>query len=119
MNTLLVMAMTGSLLLSLPGSGWSQKEVAPPAVPPILEGERPLEKMEPTEPAVSKKAEEGQAKAKVKGRSGKKAQKKSQQSKLKKKKAKADQKKAGKGKAKKAAKAKQAKLRQPGETPNN
>lgn len=74
MKKLITLATSGIFLLSLQGLGWAQKEVNPPAVPPMLEEPRPFQEPEAKGP-VAPKTEE-QAKPKVKARSGQKAQKK-------------------------------------------
>jgi hypothetical protein len=66
----------GLLAFSLPHPGWAQKEVAPPAVPPMLEGQRPLEQPETKSPAPPASTDEERGKAKVKGKSKKKGQSK-------------------------------------------
>jgi hypothetical protein len=71
MHKFLIIAMTGIFLLSLQGPGRAQKEVAPPPIPPLLEGQRPLEHVETKESAAPKKTQEKKAKAK----SGKKQKK--------------------------------------------
>jgi hypothetical protein len=73
MKKFITLATAGLLLFSLQGAR-AQREVEPPAVPPMLEGPRPLAQPETREPAAPKPTEEGKAKAKVKA--GKKAQKK-------------------------------------------
>ncbi len=64
MNKLVTIAMAGIFFLSLPGPGRAQKEVAPPPIPPLLEGQRPLDLPETKEPPSSQKQEEKKAKAK-------------------------------------------------------
>jgi hypothetical protein len=56
MKKLITVATAGLFLLSLQGVQ-AQKEVEPPAVPPMLEGPRPLAQPETKEPAAPKKAE--------------------------------------------------------------
>jgi hypothetical protein len=73
MKKFITLASAGLLLFSLQGAR-AQREVEPPAVPPMLEGNRPLAQPETREPAAPKQTEEGKAKAKVKA--GKKPQKK-------------------------------------------
>lgn len=70
MNRLLTLALTGIFVVSLQGPGWSQKEVAPPPIPPLLEGQRPLEHVETKEPAAPRKVKQkkGKVKAKVKAK---------------------------------------------------
>jgi hypothetical protein len=72
------MATAWIFLLSLQGVAWAQKEVQPPAVPPMLEGQRPLQSPETKEPVAPKKAEEEKAKPKTKAQApvGKKTPKK-------------------------------------------
>ena len=64
MNKLLTIAMTGIFIGSLQGPGWAQKEVAAPPIPPLLEGQRPLEHVDTKEPAAPQKPEPKKAKAK-------------------------------------------------------
>jgi hypothetical protein len=64
MNKFATIAMAGIFVLSLQGSGRAQKEVAPPPIPPLLEGQRPLEHIETKEQAAPKKLEEKKAKPK-------------------------------------------------------
>ena len=71
MKKFMVMATAGVFLLSLQGAQ-AQKEVQPPSVPPMLEGQRPLQMPETKEP---QKLEEGKVKPGTKARA-KKAQKK-------------------------------------------
>jgi hypothetical protein len=73
MKKFITRASAGLLLFSLQGAR-AQREVEPPAVPPMLEGPRPLAQPETREPAAPKPTEEGKAKAKTKA--GKKTQKK-------------------------------------------
>jgi len=73
MKKFITLASAGLLLFSLQGAR-AQREVEPPAVPPMLEGNRPLAQPEPREPAAPKQTEEGKAKPKAKA--GKKASKK-------------------------------------------
>jgi hypothetical protein len=58
----------------------AQRQVEPPAVPPMLEGQRPLAQPEAHEPTAPKQVEAGtakpKAKAKTKAKPGKKAPKK-------------------------------------------
>ena len=75
MKKFITLASAGLLLFSLQGAR-AQREVEPPAVPPMLEGQRPLAHPETREPAASKPTEEGKAKSKAKAKAGKKAQKK-------------------------------------------
>jgi len=80
MKKLVTLATAGIFLFTLQGAR-AQKEVAPPAIPPMLEGQRPLAQPETKEPAAPKKIGEDQAKPKAKAKkskSGKTAQKKAQ-----------------------------------------
>ena len=90
MKKFMVMATAGVFLLSLQGAQ-AQKEVQPPSVPPMLEGQRPLEMPETKEP---QKLEEGKVKPGTKARA-KKAQKKAASKKQDKKKLTAANKKKG------------------------
>ena len=71
MKKFITLASAGLLLFSLQAAR-AQREVEPPAVPPMLEGPRPLAQPETREPAAPKPTEEGKAKAKTKA--GKKDQ---------------------------------------------
>jgi hypothetical protein len=62
MKKIVTLATAGIFLLSLQ-SVWAQKEVAPPAVPPMLEGQRPLATPETKEPTAPPKAGEEKAKS--------------------------------------------------------
>jgi len=64
MNKFVTIAMAGIFVLSLQGPGRAQKEVAPPPIPPLLEGQRPLDHPETKESAAPKKLEEKKAKPK-------------------------------------------------------
>jgi hypothetical protein len=80
MKKFVTLATAGIFLLSLQGAR-AQKEVEPPAVPPMLEGQRPLAQPETKESTAPKKLEEEKAKSKAKARgkqakNGQKAQKK-------------------------------------------
>ena len=81
MKKFITLAIAELLLFSLEGA-WAQREVKPPAVPPILEGQRPLAQPETRKPAAPKQTQEGKAKAKTtangktKAKAGKKGQKK-------------------------------------------
>ncbi len=77
MKKYISLAVTGLFLLGLPLPGWAQKEVQPPAVPPILEGQRPLERPETTEPSPAKKAEGEKIKSTARCRRGPKSGRKS------------------------------------------
>jgi hypothetical protein len=81
MKKFITLASAGLLLFSLQAAN-AQKEVEPPAVPPMLEGQKPLAQPEPREPATSTQPAEGKAKtkakakttAKTKAKAGKKVQ---------------------------------------------
>jgi hypothetical protein len=81
MKKFITLASAGLLLFSLQAAR-AQKEVEPPAVPPMLEGQKPLAQPETREPATSTQPAEGKAKpkakakAKTKAKAGKKVQKK-------------------------------------------
>jgi hypothetical protein len=64
MKKFVTIAMAGIFVLSLQGPGRAQKEVAPPPIPPLLEGQRPLEHPETKETAAPQKPEAKKAKAK-------------------------------------------------------
>jgi len=65
MKKIITLATAGIFLLSLQGAS-AQREVEPPAVPPMLEGQKPLAAPETKEPAAP---QQGQAeKAKPKGK---------------------------------------------------
>jgi len=71
MKKMITLATVGIFLLSLQGAR-AQREVPPPAVPPMLEGQRPLATPETKEPAAPQKAGEAKAKpakGKAKGKS--------------------------------------------------
>ena len=72
MKKFITLASAGLLLFSLQGAR-AQRQVEPPAVPPMLEGNRPLAQPETREPAVLKQTEEGKVKPKAKAKAGKKA----------------------------------------------
>lgn len=74
MRKWLSLAVTGIFLVSLPLPGWGQREVEPPAVPPILEGQRPLEKPDIAEPSPPKVTEAGKLKGRSASQPGKKKQ---------------------------------------------
>ena len=61
MKKMITLATAGIFLLSLQGA-WAQREVAPPAVPPMLEGKKPLATSETKEPTPPPKAGEVKAK---------------------------------------------------------
>ena len=65
MKKFITLASAGLLLFSLQGAR-AQREVEPPAVPPMLEGQKPLAQPETREPAAPKQTEEGKAKPKAK-----------------------------------------------------
>ena len=65
MKKFITLASAGLLLFSLQGAR-AQKEVEPPAVPPMLEGNKPLAQPETREPAAPKQTEAGKAKPKAK-----------------------------------------------------
>jgi hypothetical protein len=65
MKKFITLATAGLLLMSLQGAK-AQREVEPPAVPPMLEGQRPLAQPETREPVAPKQTEVGKAKAKGK-----------------------------------------------------
>jgi hypothetical protein len=77
MKKFITLASAGLFLVSLQGA-WAQREVEPPAVPPMLEGNRPLAQPESREPAAPKPTEPGKVKpaGKAKAKAGKKAAKK-------------------------------------------
>ena len=75
MKKFITLASAGLLLFSLQGAR-AQREVPPPAVPPMLESNKPLVQPETREPAASKQTEVGKAKPKAKTKADKKAQKK-------------------------------------------
>jgi hypothetical protein len=79
MKKFITLASAGLLLFSLQAAR-AQKEVEPPAVPPMLEGRTPLAQPETREPATPKQSEEGKAKpkAKAKAKTKAKADKKAQ-----------------------------------------
>jgi hypothetical protein len=76
MNKIITLATAGLLLLSLQGAR-AQQEVKPPAVPPLLEEQRPLahpvtQEQAAPKPTVEHKAKP-KAKAKIRAKTGKKA----------------------------------------------
>jgi hypothetical protein len=77
MKKYITLITTGLFLLSLQPAG-AQRQVEPPAIPPMLEGQKPLANPETREPTAPKQAEESKAKpkAKAKAKPGKNAQKK-------------------------------------------
>jgi hypothetical protein len=74
MKKFITLASAGLLLFSLQGAR-AQKEVEPPAVPPMLEGRTPLAQPETREPAASKPTDVGKAKPKTKATTKAKADK--------------------------------------------
>jgi hypothetical protein len=74
----ITLAVAGLFLFSLQPAR-AQRQVEPPAVPPMLEGSRPLAQPETREPAAPKPADTGKAKPKAKTKTkakvGKKAPK--------------------------------------------
>ena len=58
MKKFITLASAGLLLFSLQAAN-AQKEVEPPAVPPMLEGQKPLAQPETREPAAPKPTEAG------------------------------------------------------------
>jgi outer membrane biosynthesis protein TonB len=75
MKKFIILASAGLLLFGLQGAR-AQREVEPPAVPPMLEGKKPLAQPETREPAAPKSTEEGKVKPKAKTKANKKTQKK-------------------------------------------
>ena len=65
MKKFITLASAGLLLFSLQVAR-AQREVAPPAVPPMLEGQKPLAQPETREPAAPKQTEPGKVKPKAK-----------------------------------------------------
>lgn len=63
MNKFFTITMAGIFALSLQVPVRAQKEVAPPPIPPLLEGQRPLDHPETTQSATPPKQEEKKAKA--------------------------------------------------------
>ena len=72
MKKIITLATAGIFLLSLQAAR-AQREVQPPAVPPMLEGQRPLATPETKEPTAPPKAGEEKAKP-AKGKAKGKAQ---------------------------------------------
>ena len=68
MKKFITLASAGLLLFSLQAAR-AQREVEPPAVPPMLEGQKPLAQPETREPAAPKQPEAGKAKPKAKPKS--------------------------------------------------
>jgi hypothetical protein len=77
MKKFITLASAGLLLFSLQGAR-AQREVEPPAVPPMLEGQKPLAQPETREPAAPKQTEAGKVKPKAKTKTQTKADKKAQ-----------------------------------------
>ncbi|MCX5892236.1 MAG: hypothetical protein NTW80_04565 [Deltaproteobacteria bacterium] len=70
MKKMIILATAAIFLLSLQGA-WAQREVAPPAIPPGLEGQKPLTTSETKEPKAPQKSGEEKAKpakSKAKGK---------------------------------------------------
>jgi hypothetical protein len=67
MKKFITLASAGLLLFSLQAAR-AQKEVEPPAVPPMLEGSRPLAQPETREPAAPKQTDQGKAIPKTKAK---------------------------------------------------
>jgi hypothetical protein len=65
MKKFITLASAGLLLFSLQGAE-AQREVPPPAVPPMLQGNKPLVQPETREPAAPKQMDQGKAKTKAK-----------------------------------------------------
>lgn len=65
MKKFITLASAGLLLFSLQGAE-AQREVPPPAVPPMLQGNKPLAQPETREPAAPKQMDQGKAKTKAK-----------------------------------------------------
>ena len=72
MKKFITLASAGLLLFSLQAAN-AQKEVEPPAVPPMLEGQKPLAQPETREPAAPKQTEPGKVKPKAKTKAQTKA----------------------------------------------
>jgi hypothetical protein len=72
MKRFITLATAGLLLMSLQGAR-AQREVEPPAIPPMLEGQRPLAQPETREPVAPKQTEVGKAKPKAKAKGKAKA----------------------------------------------
>jgi hypothetical protein len=72
MKKFITLASAGLLLFSLQAAN-AQKEVEPPAVPPMLEGQKPLAQPETREPAAPKSTEAGKVKPKAKTKAKTKA----------------------------------------------
>ena len=74
MKKIITLATAGIFLLSLQGAR-AQREVQPPAIPPLLEGQRPLAQPETKEPVAPKKVEAEKTKPKSKAKGTAKAAK--------------------------------------------
>jgi hypothetical protein len=85
MKKFVTLAAAGMFLFSLQGAN-AQREVQPPAVPPLLEGQRPLAQSETKEPTAPQQVEKEQAKpaAKAKGKKAKNGHKTKKKAKVKK-----------------------------------
>ncbi len=70
MKKFITLATAGLLLLNVPGA-WAQRQVEPPAIPPMLEGQRPLAQSETTKEPTAPKSEVEKAKPKSKAKVGK------------------------------------------------
>lgn len=75
MKKFITLATAGLFLLNLQGA-WAQREVEPPAIPPMLEGQRPLAQPEAAKEPAAPKSEVEKAKPKSKTKAGKAAPKK-------------------------------------------
>jgi hypothetical protein len=73
MKKYITLAAAGLFLLSLQPAR-AQRQVEPPAIPPMLEGQKPL--VQPEMPSSPKQPEAVKSKAKTKARTGKKGSKK-------------------------------------------
>ena len=77
MKKFITLASAGLLLFSLQGAR-AQREEPPPAMPPMLEDQKPLAQPETREPAAPKPKEPGKVKAKAKTKAKTRADKKAQ-----------------------------------------
>jgi hypothetical protein len=75
MKKIITLATAGIFLLSLQGAR-AQREVEPPAVPPMLEGQKPLATPETKEPAAPQQGQAEKAKPKGKAQTAAKPRKK-------------------------------------------
>jgi hypothetical protein len=75
MKKIITLATAGIFLLSLQGAR-AQREVAPPTVPPMLEGQKPLATPETKEPAAPQQGQAEKAKPKGKAHTASKPRKK-------------------------------------------